>query len=198
METGGGGSRAGGEFLSMSRFAAMSFHEARSSMHPTVREPPQTMLSMGASRAGGGAGRTAMPFGGASIPDVMLLPEHMSTPGLAFRPLDALSRGQRVRTQLASTRRPGTGGMDEYQALQLLDENVVKRGVSERKLRSLPEQPVPRRCVGKEKCDVCQMEYESRDQTITLPCRHLFHAACIKQWFKENRTCPVCRYEVEA
>ena len=88
--------------------------------------------------------------------------------------------------------------MDEYQALQLLDENVVKRGVSERKLRSLPEQPVPRRCVGKEKCDVCQMEYESRDQTITLPCRHLFHAACIKQWFKENRTCPVCRYEVEA
>ena len=23
-------------------------------------------------------------------------------------------------------------------------------------------------------------------------------AGCIKEWFKSNRTCPVCRFEVEA
>ena len=41
------------------------------------------------------------------------------------------------------TGRPGTAGVDEYQALQLLDEGVVKRGVSDRKMRSFPETPGP-------------------------------------------------------
>jgi hypothetical protein len=41
------------------------------------------------------------------------------------------------------TGRPGTADVDEYQALQLLDEGVVKRGVSDRKLRSFPETPGP-------------------------------------------------------
>lgn len=42
---------------------------------------------------------------------------------------------------LAGSGRPRTAGFDEYQALQMLDEGVVKRGVSDRKMRSFPEQP---------------------------------------------------------
>ncbi len=51
--------------------------------------------------------------------------------------------GARSRIASMGTGRPGTGGVDEYQALQLLDEGVVKRGVSGRKMRSFPETPGP-------------------------------------------------------
>jgi len=52
----------------------------------------------------------------------------------------SVAHGARSRTQRAGTARPGTG-FDEYQAMQLLDEDVVKRGVSSRKMRTLLEQP---------------------------------------------------------
>jgi hypothetical protein len=87
---------------------------------------------------------------------------------------------------------------DEYQALQMLDDDVVKRGVSDRKMRSFRVKPVDRRLVNKERCHVCQCEYESADQIMELPCKHCFHPDCIKGWFKDNRTCPTCRTEVEA
>jgi E3 ubiquitin-protein ligase BIG BROTHER-like protein len=80
----------------------------------------------------------------------------------------------------------------------MLDEDVVKRGVSERKLRSLPVRSVTRHKAGDEKCNICQFEYRDGEKAMHLPCRHQFHPDCIKEWFKENRTCPVCRYEVEA
>lgn len=80
----------------------------------------------------------------------------------------------------------------------MLDEDVVKRGVSDRKMRSMAEVPVRRQCVGHDKCDVCQFEYSASDRVINLPCKHFFHSGCIKEWFRQNRTCPVCRFEVEA
>ena len=30
-----------------------------------------------------------------------------------------------------------------------------------------------------------------------MPCKHIFHRECIKQWFKSNHTCPVCRADIE-
>lgn len=57
----------------------------------------------------------------------------------------------RSRGPLMRTGRPDTAGFDEYQALQMLDEDVVKRGVSDRKMRSLPETPGAPRAL--EVCD---------------------------------------------
>lgn len=31
----------------------------------------------------------------------------------------------------------------------------------------------------------------------TLPCKHSFHAACIKAWLMNNKTCPVCKADVQ-
>ncbi len=52
--------------------------------------------------------------------------------------------------------------------------------------------------MGKDKCHICQCEYQAADRAMGLPCRHDFHPDCIRGWFRENRTCPVCRFEVEA
>ena len=32
---------------------------------------------------------------------------------------------------------------------------------------------------------------------VRMPCRHIFHNACIKKWLQTSGTCPCCRYEVE-
>ncbi|EKX35806.1 hypothetical protein GUITHDRAFT_79449 [Guillardia theta CCMP2712] len=64
-------------------------------------------------------------------------------------------------------------------------------------MRSFPVQLIHRAKARKDKCHICQCEYETTDKILTLPCKHFFHPDCIKGWFKENRTCPVCRFEVE-
>ena len=33
---------------------------------------------------------------------------------------------------------------------------------------------------------------------IGLPCKHKFHAACLKKWAAKHTTCPYCREEVTA
>ncbi|XP_046393158.1 uncharacterized ATP-dependent helicase IRC20-like isoform X2 [Ischnura elegans] len=40
-------------------------------------------------------------------------------------------------------------------------------------------------------CSICLERYENGEVTRCLPCSHVFHSECIKEW-KKN-TCPVCR-----
>ncbi len=43
-------------------------------------------------------------------------------------------------------------------------------------------------------CSICYAELSLKDENaVTLPCGHLFCKGCIKEWFKENSTCPICR-----
>lgn len=46
-------------------------------------------------------------------------------------------------------------------------------------------------------CCVCLESYELGQQVVRLPCAHLFHGSCIRDWLLESScTCPVCRYEL--
>ena len=40
-------------------------------------------------------------------------------------------------------------------------------------------------------CIICQEE--KRDQWRALPCAHIFHDKCVKEWLQQNPSCPVCR-----
>lgn len=43
-------------------------------------------------------------------------------------------------------------------------------------------------------CSICFNELSLKDENaVTLPCGHFFCEGCIKEWFKEKSTCPVCR-----
>ncbi|KYB29091.1 Protein goliath-like Protein [Tribolium castaneum] len=42
-------------------------------------------------------------------------------------------------------------------------------------------------------CVICCEPLPEGDGGIILPCKHKFHDQCITRWFKENRSCPVCR-----
>ena len=49
----------------------------------------------------------------------------------------------------------------------------------------------------KKKCTICLEEYVNGDDSIALPCIHIFHADCIKTWLKNQNTCPICKFEIK-
>jgi len=83
-----------------------------------------------------------------------------------------------------------------YEELVALDENNVRRGVSESVIRRLPRTKTGS-ADNNTDCLVCMEKFTAGGSAVKLPCNHKFHEDCIKPWFAGNRTCPVCRYEVQ-
>ena len=46
------------------------------------------------------------------------------------------------------------------------------------------------------KCTICLFEISEGMDSISLPCKHIFHESCITQWFAIHNTCPLCRLEL--
>ena len=46
-------------------------------------------------------------------------------------------------------------------------------------------------------CRICLEEFTINDKACYLPCFHLFHSSCIKNWFKNSKKCPLCNVEVK-
>ena len=49
----------------------------------------------------------------------------------------------------------------------------------------------------KKKCTICLEYYQNGDDSIALPCIHIFHAECVKTWLRNNNTCPICKNEIK-
>ena len=47
----------------------------------------------------------------------------------------------------------------------------------------------------KKNCTICLCDYINGDKVIILPCIHMFHAECIKEWLKKN-SCPLCKIKI--
>ena len=45
-------------------------------------------------------------------------------------------------------------------------------------------------------CSICLMEISEGQNTILLPCGHMFHDECSTKWLKIHNTCPLCRFEL--
>lgn len=45
-----------------------------------------------------------------------------------------------------------------------------------------------------EKCMICLEEFSDGDELKHLICNHKFHIECIKNWFKQEFKCPLCRH----
>ena len=45
-------------------------------------------------------------------------------------------------------------------------------------------------------CSICLMEINEGQDTILIPCGHMFHDNCVTKWLKMHNTCPLCRFEL--
>ncbi len=45
-------------------------------------------------------------------------------------------------------------------------------------------------------CSICLMEINDGQNTILLPCGHMFHEDCVTKWLQIHNTCPLCRFEL--
>jgi len=45
-------------------------------------------------------------------------------------------------------------------------------------------------------CSICLENYMKDDMVIILSCDHSFHESCLKEWFKNNNSCPHCRENI--
>lgn len=66
-------------------------------------------------------------------------------------------------------------------------------------LRSLPRIKVtPYDIAANEsaECSICLDELVTGQPALRIPCGHLFHEDCVKDWLLKSNECPVCRFEL--
>ncbi|KAI5076483.1 hypothetical protein GOP47_0008548 [Adiantum capillus-veneris] len=86
-----------------------------------------------------------------------------------------------------------------YEELIALGEAVGthSKGLKPNAIAALPCSIFSHQHPGTEKlCVICRLDYEDGDGLLTLPCRHCYHADCIKNWLQINKVCPICSAEV--
>ena len=49
----------------------------------------------------------------------------------------------------------------------------------------------------KKRCSICYCEFETGTKIRKLYCNHDYHSKCIKKWLLNEKTCPICKKEVE-
>ena len=45
-------------------------------------------------------------------------------------------------------------------------------------------------------CSICLEVFQPNDEVMRLPCFHEFHAACVINWLKKSRCCPVDKIDI--
>ena len=85
-----------------------------------------------------------------------------------------------------------------YEELLELEERMgnVSKGLTEEKIKSLPQEWFKKGKYLEDKCVVCQYEFKDGDKVKVLPCKHCFHPECIDEWLKNQKVCPFCKKEV--
>lgn len=88
-----------------------------------------------------------------------------------------------------------------YEELVGLSEAVgsQNKGLTPEEISMLPKKKFKKCCFRSSKgehCVICQQQYQSGGYIITLPCKHPYHADCIKKWLEIKKVCPICNVEV--
>ncbi|TNV75932.1 hypothetical protein FGO68_gene10674 [Halteria grandinella] len=46
-------------------------------------------------------------------------------------------------------------------------------------------------------CSICYLEFKEGCVLKELKCLHRFHNECLRPWFKQTDTCPLCRLKIK-
>ena len=105
---------------------------------------------------------------------------------------------QAVDQQIMDELCPNPDSMS-YEQLLNLEDNVgkVNKGLTEQQIDNLPNIKYHQK-ISKDidKCIICMEEFKRREKVKALPCGHIFHHNCIKEWLLKEKTCPFCKSEI--
>ena len=87
--------------------------------------------------------------------------------------------------------------MSNFMGMNMNNPNVspVQRNV----LESLPEitlDDISKLDGEKKNCVICLNDFKVGDKVMILPCVHIFHSQCIRDWFGSKDTCPICKFKL--
>ena len=105
---------------------------------------------------------------------------------------------QAVDQQIIDELCPNPDAMTYEQLLQL-EDNVgsVSKGLSSNQIDKLPIIKYRKEKNSENyQCIICMEEFEEKEKVKLLPCGHIFHNNCIKQWLLKQKTCPFCKSEI--
>ncbi|KAG0226532.1 hypothetical protein B0O80DRAFT_435999 [Mortierella sp. GBAus27b] len=46
-------------------------------------------------------------------------------------------------------------------------------------------------------CAICLGEYNLNETIRFLPCQHHFHLECVDQWLLTDKSCPLCKHDID-
>eukprot|EP01135_Chromosphaera_perkinsii_P006261 Nk52_evm3s478 gene=Nk52_evmTU3s478 len=49
----------------------------------------------------------------------------------------------------------------------------------------------------KDFCGICLSTYLQNDRQRFLPCKHYFHSDCVDQWLLTDKSCPICKRDID-
>jgi hypothetical protein len=83
-----------------------------------------------------------------------------------------------------------------YEELLELEEKMgsVSKGITEEQITRIEK--VNAQGLESELCSICYYNLKEGEQVNKLPCAHLFHVDCIKEWLLKEKRCPLCKQEI--
>ena len=89
---------------------------------------------------------------------------------------------------------------NEEEELELnSSDDDYNNGIDENAIKNFPIskiKDVSKLTEEKKKCCICLENFKKNDETMILPCIHIFHSNCIKKWMKRQDICPICKNKI--
>ena len=106
---------------------------------------------------------------------------------------------QAVNQQIIDELCPNPDAMTYEQLLQLEDDvGNVSKGLSAQQFEKLPITKYKKEKYSENfQCIICMEEFNEGEKVKLLPCGHIFHPNCIKEWLMKQKSCPFCKSEIK-
>jgi len=79
---------------------------------------------------------------------------------------------------------PSPGGLHPMQMMQQTSFSPLSSSVSTSTVKE---------------CVICLNNFEENEKVVTLPCLHIFHSNCVKDWLRKGSPeCPICKTTVNS
>ena len=108
-----------------------------------------------------------------------------------------VSHLERRLRELASLPRSAAMGLTPLERSLLVPHPFKPATVSAGKAAVEGSSPDPNPPDPQEGCVICLEDFAVGVQVLTLPCAHVFHAACADKWLEHSAVCPLCKYNLK-